>query len=177
VLILRDVVDWSAGDTAAALDMSPAAVNSALQRAHASLSEHLSAGRGEWTSHADATERALLHRLITAWERSDTAAVVELLRADARLVMPPAAVWFASRDAIEMFFHEHVFGEMGDGWRLLPTAANRQPAFAVYYRGPGESAYQKFGIGVLTVDDGVIVELALLQQPKLFTPFALPGAL
>jgi RNA polymerase sigma-70 factor (ECF subfamily) len=177
VLILRDVVDWSAKETAAALEMSQPAVNSALQRAHASLSEHLPSGRGEWTSRSDAAERALLQRLIAAWERSDTAALVELLRADARLVMPPAALWFAGRDAIEAFFRGHVFGEMGGGWRLLPTAANRQPAFAVYYRGAGDSEHRSFGIGVLSVEDGAVAEVALFRQPELFTSFALPAVL
>ena len=177
VLILRDVLDWSAKETGAALGMSQVAVNSALQRAHARLGEHLSVDRGEWTSRSDATERALLQRLIAAWERSDTAALVELLRGDARMVMPPATLWFAGRDAIETFLREHVFGEMGDGWRLLPTSANRQPAFAVYYRGPGESVYRQFGIGVLTVEDGAIAEMALFQEPELFAPFALPKAL
>jgi RNA polymerase sigma-70 factor (ECF subfamily) len=177
VLILRDVVDWSAKDTAAALEMSQAAVNSALQRAHASLSEYLPAERGEWTARADAAERALVQRLIAAWESSDNAALVALLRADARLVMPPVTAWFAGREAIGMFFTRHVFSQMGDAWRLVPTAANRQPAFAVYYRRPGEAEHRKFAIGVLTVEDGAIVEMAIFQQPELFAPFALPAAL
>jgi RNA polymerase sigma-70 factor (ECF subfamily) len=177
VLILRDVVDWSAKDTAAALDMTQAAVNSALQRAHASLSEYLASGRGEWTSRSDAAERELVQRLISAWERSDTGALVELLRTDARLVMPPAALWLAGRDTVEAFFRDHVFGLMGAGWRLVPTAANRQPAFAVYYRAEGDSAYRSFGIGVLTVVDGAVVEMALFQTPELFTSFALPAQL
>src|SRR5919197_3637904 len=172
VLILRDVLDWSAKDTAASLDMSPAAVNSALQRAHATLSEHLSVGRGEWTSGSNATERALLKRLITAWERSDTTALVELLRTDARLVMPPGLSWLAGRDTIEIFLREHMFSEMGTGWLLLPTAANRQPAFGLYWRKPGDSAHRAFAIGVLRVDDDVIAEIALFVQPELFTSFA-----
>src|SRR4051812_3844332 len=113
VLILRDVLDWSAKETAAALEMSPAAVNSALQRAHATLAEHLGTGRGEWTSTSSAIEQALLQQLMTAWEHSDIATLVGLLRSDARLVMPPGLSWFAGRDDIETFFRDHVFGEMG----------------------------------------------------------------
>ncbi|MGH3460021.1 MAG: RNA polymerase subunit sigma-70 [Kribbellaceae bacterium] len=177
VLILRDVLDWSAKDTAAALEMSPAAVNSALQRAHKTLGEHLSVGRGEWTSSSDATEKALLRQLIEAWERADTAALVELLRADARMVMPPGLTWFAGRDDLEVFFREHMFGEMGTGWRLLPTAANRQPAFGLYWQAPGDSALRAFAICLLGVDDGAIVEIALFHQPELFAIFALPAAL
>jgi RNA polymerase sigma-70 factor, ECF subfamily len=177
VLILRDVLDWSAKDTGAALDMSQAAVNSALQRAHATLGEHLSAGRGEWTSTSDPTEKTLLRRLITAWERSDTAALVGLLRDDACLIMPPGLTWFSGRDAIEIFLRDHVFGEMGAAWRLLPTAANRQPAFALYWQGPGEPVYRAFAICVLSVRSGAIAEIALFQQPELFATFALPAAL
>ena len=177
VLILRDVLDWTAKDTAAALDMTQVAVNSALQRAHATLGEHLSVGRGEWTSSSDATEKALLQELITAWERSDTAALIALLRDDARLVMPPGLTWFSGRDAIGIFLREHVFGEMGTAWRLLPTAANRQPAFAVYWREPGDTMYRAFAICVLRVEDGAIAELAHFRQPELFAAFALPAAL
>jgi RNA polymerase sigma-70 factor (ECF subfamily) len=177
VLILRDVLDWSAKDTAASLDMSPVAVNSALQRAHATLAEHLPAGRGEWTSTSNATEKALLRQLITAWERSDTTALVGLLRTDAQWVMPPRLSWFAGRDAIEIFLREHVFGELGTGWLVLPTAANRQPAFALYWRKPGDRAHRPFAIGVVRVDDGAIAEIAVFVQPELFASFALPATL
>jgi RNA polymerase sigma-70 factor (ECF subfamily) len=177
VLILRDLLDWSAKDTAASLDMSQAAVNSALQRARTTLARHLSVGRGEWTSSSNATEKALLQQLITAWERSDTAALVGLLRADAQLVMPPGLSWLAGRDAIEIFLREHMFGEMGTGWLLLPTAANRQPAFALYWQKPGDSAHRQFAIGVLRIDEGAIADIALFVQPELFASFALPAKL
>jgi RNA polymerase sigma-70 factor, ECF subfamily len=177
VLILRDVLDWSARETATALDTSQAAVNSALQRAHATLAEHLSAGRGEWTSSSNATEQALLQQLIAAWERSDTAALVGLLRSDARMVMPPGLAWFAGRDAIEIFLRDHVFGEMGGGWRLLSTAANRQPAFALYRQRPGDSAHRSFALCLVQIRDDAIAEIALFQQPELFASFALPAAL
>jgi RNA polymerase sigma-70 factor, ECF subfamily len=177
VLILRDVLEWSAKETADALDMSPAAVNSALQRARATLAEHLSPGRTEWASSSNATEQALLQRLITAWERSDTAALVGLLRDDARMVMPPGLTWFAGCDAIEKFLREHVFAEMGPRWRLVPTSANRQPAFALYWRRPDEPTYRAFAICLLRVDGGAIAELSLFQQPHLFASFALPAAL
>jgi RNA polymerase sigma-70 factor, ECF subfamily len=177
VLILRDVLDWSAKDTAAALDISQAAVNSALQRAHTTMAEHLSAGRGEWTSSSTADEKALLERMITAWERSDTAALVGMLRSDARLIMPPGLTWFDGRDTIEVFVRDHVFGEMGGGWAAVPTAANRQPAFALYYKPPGEPVHQAFAICVLRVEGDVVAEIALFQQPELFPSFALPAVL
>lgn len=177
VLILRDVLDWSAKDTATALGMSAPAVNSALQRAHATLSEHLSMGRSEWTSSSNRTEKALLQKLIAAWERSDTEALVGMLRSDARLVMPPRLSWFDGREAVGTFLRHHVFGEMGTGWRLLPTAANRQPAFGLYYQAPGDSEYQRFAICVLRIAEGEITELAVFVQPELFESFALPATL
>jgi RNA polymerase sigma-70 factor, ECF subfamily len=175
VLILRDVLEWSASETAASLDMTRAAVNSALQRAHATLAEHLPVARDDWPSSSNAAEKALLERLIAAWERADTAALVGLLRADARLVMPPRPTWFAGRDAVEVFFRHHVFGDMGTDWVLLPTAANRQPAFALYWRAPGDPAYRRFAIGVLRIEGGGIAEIALFVQPELFASFALPA--
>jgi RNA polymerase sigma-70 factor, ECF subfamily len=177
VLILRDVLDWPAKDTAASLEISPAAVNSALQRAHATLAGHLSAARSEWPSSSSATEKALLQQLIEAWERADTAALVGLLRTDAQLIMPPGLTWFAGRDAIEIFLREHVFGEMGSEWLLLPTAANRQPAFALYWQRPGDTAHRSFAICVLRVEGDAIAEIVLFQQPELFESFAMPASL
>jgi RNA polymerase sigma-70 factor (ECF subfamily) len=175
VLILRDVLDWSAKDTAAALQMSSIAVNSALQRAHATLAGHLSPARSEWSVRSNPAEKTLLRDLIAAWESSDTPALVALLNTDVRLVMPPGLTWFAGRDAVGEFFREHVFGEMGRGWVLLPTAANRQPAFALYYRKSADVVPEPFAICVLRVQDGAISEIALFQQPELFPSFALPA--
>ena len=177
VLILRDVLDWSVKDTALALDITQAAVNSALQRAHATLGDHLPAQRAEWTASSNASEKALLQQLIDAWERSDTSALIGLLSTDAQLVMPPGLTWFAGRAAIESFFASHVFAEIGRGWRLLPTAANRRPAFGLYWQEAGTDTFAAFAICVLAVADGVITEIDLFQQPELFAMFELPAAL
>lgn len=168
VLILRDTLDWSVNDTATALGLTPAAVNSALQRAHATLATHLPARRSDWRATPTSVERAALRRLIAAWENSDPGELLDLLRDDAKLIMPPGFTWFAGRHDIVTFFAGHVFGEMGPGWRLRPTAANRQPAFGLYRRG------RAFGIGVLRVEGGGVAEIALFQQPELFAAFALP---
>ena len=111
---------------------------------------------------------------MTAWERADTAALVALLREDARLVMPPGEVWFLGRADIGAFLDEHMFGEMGTGWRLRPTAANRQPAFGLYRREPGTGEFRAFALGVLRVDGAGIAEIAVFPQPDLFGPFDLP---
>jgi RNA polymerase sigma-70 factor, ECF subfamily len=177
VLILRDVLDWAAADTAAALEMTVVAVNSALQRARTTLADHLPADRENWTRHSSQGDREVLMRLIDAWERSDTASLVALLRADARLVMPPRPTWFSGRQSIEVFLRDHVFGDMGAGWLLRPTAANRQPAFALYHREAGMPAHRAFAIGVLQVQGGGIAELAMFTQPELFDRFGMPAAL
>ncbi len=177
VLVLRDTLDWSVRDTATALDMSQAAVNSALQRAHATLAGHLPAERSQWTADPSPSERDALQRLIAAWERADPSALIELLRDDARLVMPPGTTWFAGTHDIAVFLAEHVFGEMGTGWRLLPTAANRQPAFGLYWREPGHDGFRAFAIGVLHIEDDDITQISLFQQPELFDSFALASAL
>ncbi|MEV4617698.1 RNA polymerase subunit sigma-70 [Asanoa sp. NPDC049573] len=181
VLILRDVLDWSAKDTATTLEMTTAAVNSALQRAHAGLAAHVPPDRDEWLAQhrvtAAATDKALLHRLVEAWERTDTTALVTLLRDDARLVMPPRLTWFAGSAAIERFFRTHVFDARARGWRLVPTSANRQPAFALYQRAEDVAEFLPFGIGVLTIDRGAISELALFADPSLFDRFGMPKTL
>jgi RNA polymerase sigma-70 factor (ECF subfamily) len=177
VLILRDVLDWSAKETAAALDMSAAAVNSALQRAHATLAERRSGDNTAPIARTNEAEQTLLHRLIAAWEGTDLEALVGLLSEDARLVMPPAPMWFAGRDALAGFFREHVFGEMSPGWRLIPTAANLQPAFALYWREAGDDAYRAFAICVLRIRGDEITEIDLFHQPELFASFALPATL
>jgi RNA polymerase sigma-70 factor (ECF subfamily) len=185
VLILRDVLDWSAKETAATLETSVAAVNSALQRAHAGLAEHVPPDRDEWPTRkqasADAAEKRLLRQLIEAWERADLTALVALLRDDARLIMPPRPTWFVGSGAIELFFREYVFDAMGPDWRLIPTSANRQPAFALYWRAAGDTRFRPFAIGVLTVDsdrDGgsaEVAELAIFADPSLFDRFAMPA--
>src|ERR687892_1610160 len=105
VLILRDTLDWSADDTAAVLEISVAAANSALQRARATLRERLPATRLEWESAADAgdAERSLLQTYVEAFERHDDRQLVALLREDVRLAMPPHPTWYEGREAVAAF--------------------------------------------------------------------------
>ena len=102
VLILRDVLGWSAKETAALLDATVGAVNAALQRARSTLKRHLPAPRLEWAPDSDPTEaeRSLLQRYVDAHERGDASALAELLREDARLTMPPTPTWYDGRAAI-----------------------------------------------------------------------------
>ena len=124
VLILRDVLGWPAADTAAMLDISVAAANSALQRARATLEQHRpSRDAGPRGGELDETERALLQGFIDAHERADADAAVALVREDIRITMPPHPWVFEGIAAIQPLLHEGLT-EPGE-WRLVPTWANR----------------------------------------------------
>lgn len=177
-LILRDVLGWSAGETASHLDTSVAGANSTLQRARATLHKHRPADRLTWAPSRDPSEeeRALLQRYMDAHERADAAAVAELLREDVRLTMPPAPTWYEGREAVAAFFRE-TFGPDAVGHlRLVPTRANRQPAAANYLRRWGESEYQAVSLDVLRIEGGKLVEITTFV-PELFPAFGLAATL
>jgi RNA polymerase sigma-70 factor (ECF subfamily) len=177
VLILRELLDWSAKETATLLEASVAAVNSALQRARATLREQLG-DRAEWARSARATdaERELLDRYLEAHERADVEGLAALLREDARLVMPPHAVWFEGRDAILTASAKGFDPEFGE-LRGALTGANLQPAVGWYLRPPGGSAFQPLAFDVLRVEDGRIAEITSFVLPELFAELGLPGQL
>ncbi|HZD70204.1 MAG TPA: sigma-70 family RNA polymerase sigma factor [Actinomycetes bacterium] len=178
VLILRDVLRWSASQTASALDFSVPAVNSALQRARATLREH----RPDRLDMAPAsqstrTEQALLRRYLDAHERADVAAVVDLLREDVRFAMPPAHWWLDGRDAVAAAYQQGFRAGDPTDWRRVPTRANRQPALACYRRLPGQSRFQAFTIEVLRIQDDALAEITSFGDADLFPAFGLPPAL
>ena len=177
VLILRDALDWSANETAAVLEMSVPAANSALQRARATMKEQLPAGRLEWATlaDADAAERSLLQTYMEAMERHDERQLVSLLRDDVRMAMPPHPTWYEGREAVAAFFADIAFAPESEAHRMVPTRANRQPAFGVY-RGVGADA-RPFGINVLRIESGQIVDIDFFLHPELFPAFGLPGTL
>lgn len=180
VLVLRDALDWSARDTAALLDGTVASVNSALQRARRTLRKHLPARRSEWGAFAarDAAEQALLERYVDAWHRADVAGLVELLREDVRMTMPPTPSWYDGRDAVLGFVSRHVFAARPRRLeRLVPTRANRQPAFGIYARSEGDPEYRPLALKVLRIEDGVVAEISGFVTPELFASFGLPDAL
>jgi RNA polymerase sigma-70 factor (ECF subfamily) len=130
VLLLHDVLGWSATETARLLDASVASVNSTLQRARATLEKQFPAGRPSAPPAPDDRQRELLERYVRAWESADLDSFVALLREDAVLSMPPWRQWYHGRAAIRAFF-AWAWRTACDGpFRLVPTAANRQPAFA-----------------------------------------------
>jgi RNA polymerase sigma-70 factor, ECF subfamily len=177
VLLLRDALDWSANETAAVLDMSAAAANSALQRARATMKERLPATRLEWATAAGAedAERSLLQSYMDAFERHDESQLVSLLREDVRLAMPPHPTWYEGREAVAAFFAGRAFAPESEPHRLVPTRANRQPAFGVY-RGEGADA-RPFAINLLVLEFGLITDLHFFKYPELFPAFGLPKTL
>ncbi len=177
VLLLRDVLGFTAAETAALLDMTVAAANSALQRARAALSPHRASGRIPSRAPAahDQAERRLLDRYLTAWHANDVPALLDLLREDALLTMPPFPAAYRGRDAIGQFLRTVPAGGRLDQITLIPVSANLQPAVAAYVRGPGGSS--AYGIMVLTADGDRISEITGFADPALFPAFGLPTSL
>jgi RNA polymerase sigma-70 factor (ECF subfamily) len=173
-LIARDVLGWPATDTASALETSVPAVNSALQRARATMQAHLPARRSEWSAgEPSPEERALLEKFIDAHERGDAALAVSIAAEDLRITMPPAPMLFQGLATIAPLLQNAL--RVGD-WRLVPTIANRMPTAASYLRAPGDTIYRAFKFDVLRVVDGKIAEITTFG-PELFPQFGLPPTL
>jgi RNA polymerase sigma-70 factor (ECF subfamily) len=170
-LIARDVLGWPATDTASALETSVPAVNSALQRARATMGAHLPARRSEWSAgEPSPEERVLLEKFIDAHERGDAALAVSIAAEDLRITMPPAPMLFQGLATIAPLLQNAL--RVGD-WRLVPTIANRMPTAASYLRAPGDTIYRAFKFDVLRVVDGKIAEITTFG-PELFPQFGLP---
>jgi RNA polymerase sigma-70 factor, ECF subfamily len=169
VLILREVLRWKADEVAELLGTSTASVNSALQRARATLSTVSTEG----TDPVDDEQEELLARYADAFERYDMEALVELLHEDATLSMPPYALWMQGPDQIRGW----MLGTGKDcrGSRLVPTMANGAPAFGQYRpSGPG-GRHEAWALQVIEVRDGKVVALnSFLDVPNLFPLFGLP---
>lgn len=181
IVILADVLDWHAGEIAQLLDLTVSAVNSALHRGRVTLAKHYHPKEPERapTSLSDAATNTLLHRYLQAWETDDVAGLVALLKEDATLSMPPFPAWYVGRAAIGAILAAYPFGaETSRHWRLFPTGANAQPAFAFYCADDASGGYQAKGIQVVTLDwstpAGHIADLTIFLTPALVTAFGLP---
>ncbi len=174
-LLLCDVLGWSANEAATLLGGSTASINSILQRARETLSKRYPDGRPAASRAPNPFEQELLSRYLNAWERLDVDGLVALLKEDATYTMPPKAQWYAGRAAIGNFF-EWAWRAYAS-FRLVPTAANNQPAFAAYSRASSETPWTAHSIHVLTVENGAISTLTLFAKPlaqSLFSVFDLP---
>jgi RNA polymerase sigma-70 factor (ECF subfamily) len=178
ILILSDVVGWSATEVAELLELTVAVVTSALQRAHGAMRARLPPGPQASApgNPITAAERAALKTFMAAWEQGDVAELTQLLREDARWVMPPAPLWFDGRAAIANMLGLFPPRWQGREFKMVPIGANRQPAAAAYLRQHGESAYRLTGIHVLRVDLGEIAEITTFST-ELCAGFQLPPSL
>lgn len=169
-LVARDVLGWTARDTASLLDTTVAATNSALQRARETMRGRLPDRRAEWRGAAASDAEAdLLRRFIDAHERCDAAAAIAIAARDLRVTMPPYPMVFDGVEAIgPMLDRAAAEGE----WRLVAVRANRMPAAASYLRRSGDSAFRAFKVDVLRVAGDAVAEITTFG-PELFRVFGL----
>jgi RNA polymerase sigma-70 factor (ECF subfamily) len=168
VLILRDVLDWQANEVADLLDVSVPAVKSLLHRARSTL-----ATRSETADRLDEAAQSKLDAYVQAWENADIDALLTLLKEDATFSMPPIPSWYRGRDEIRGLTSMTIFRGQAQGrWRLVPTHANRQPAFGLYRQ--SDSGYDAYGIQVVTFDGGLIADITTFRNPALLASFNLP---
>jgi RNA polymerase sigma-70 factor, ECF subfamily len=173
VLILREVLGFSAREVAESLETSVAAVNSALQRARAAVEERLPAQSQQATlrSLGDSALRTVVQRYVDAWERRDVDAITALLVEDARFAMPPFPNWFAGRATVVDF----IVSTGKPRLQHIVTQANGQPAIGWYIWHPTEDAYVPSSIEVLTLEGDRVREIVAFASPELFPSFGLPA--
>ncbi len=171
VLILCEVLRWKASEVAELLDTSVASVNSALQRARATLDSIGPAPE------LDEPDRELLERYVTAFEAYDIDALTSLIHEDAIQSMPPFSLWLTGREDIFTWWLGPGIGCRGS--RVIPTvAANGSPAFGQYKPSESGSGFDPWALQVLEIEDGKIVELTFfLDTDRLFPLFGLPSRL
>jgi RNA polymerase sigma-70 factor, ECF subfamily len=178
VLLLRDVLDWSASEVAALLDTTIPAVKSALHRARSILAQSRVNPDADLSWRIDSTTEAQLSAYVAAWETADIDAFVRLLKDEATFSMPPIPAWYRGKETIRVLVTRTVFGGQARGrWRLLPTCANGQPAFGVYRQTSNRRLYAAYGIQVLRLVDHAISDVITFRDPALVVRFGLPSTL
>ncbi len=184
VLILREVLGFSAREVAETLDTTTAAVNSALQRARKAIDERLPERSQQATLRTlgDDAVRELVGRYVDAWERGDVDAVAAMLAEDAAIAMPPMASWFRGPDVL-VFLRDWAFSgrlynaEGRRRVRVIPTRAGGQPAFGTYSWDPERERYLPTVLQVITLRGDRIEEITGFVTPELFSRFGLPDSL
>jgi RNA polymerase sigma-70 factor (ECF subfamily) len=178
VLILRDVLGFSARETADVLETTPVSIDSALQRAHKSVDERLPGQSQQRTLRLldDAELTGLVERYVTAWERNDVDAMVSMLAEDVRMTMPPLPSWYSGRDQVVEFLRRNPLSG-GKRWRQTPLSANAQPAVAGYLFNERTKTFEPYALTVLTVREGFVAEITAFLTPDLFPRFDLPPRL
>lgn len=173
VLLLRDVLGWSAREAADALDQTVGATTSALHRARVALrTSHHRSGLAAIPAAApeDPFARRLLEAYVRAWAADDIDALLATMREDVRLSMPPSPAWYDGRAAVAELLRRWIFGALRPpaGYATGPTSANGQPAFLF---GPGDDPDRPIGVVVLTVDRGAVVDVTAFLDERLAARF------
>jgi RNA polymerase sigma-70 factor, ECF subfamily len=178
VLILRDVLGFSARETAHVLETTPVSVDSALQRAHKTVEERLPSQSQQQTLRlvGDDELSQLVERFVAAWERNDVDAVVSMLAEDARLVMPPLPTWVSGREQVAAFLRAYPLSG-ARRWQMVPTSANGQPALATYSWDKQTAAFMPHSLSVLTLSEGKIEEITAFMTPEPLSHFDLPASI
>jgi len=178
VLILRDVLAWRASEVATALDLSVAAVNSTVQRARSHLERYTAGtdGPGGSTTLPGGRPSDLLERYVAAFESYDIESMVHLLTEDAVWEMPPFTGWYAGNRQIARLISTQCPASGAGDMRMVPTAANGQPALALYMRDEG-GVHRAFQIQQLTIDGDRVAHVVCYFDTNLFTTFGLPDRL
>lgn len=176
VLVLRDVLGFSAEEAAAALETSVASANSALQRARATIERRLPRESQRATRRMLGDERLerLLDQFVAAWARADVDAIVAMLAEDATFTMPPLPLWLRGRDDIRVFMAERVFALR---WRFRATQASGQPTLAAYQWSDEVGAYRLNVLNVLTFRGEQVADLTAFLSPDVCGRFGLPDEL
>ena len=171
IVILCDVLDWRAREVAQLLEISVAAVNGLLRRARVTLAGRYRAR--EPAARLDPPTRSVLSRYVAAWESGDVEGLVALLTDQAVFTMPPSPTWYLGRDAIRR--HAQVMFVPGSAgrWRLRPTAANGQLAFASYRRDDSDGRFHAHALQVLRFEGQRLAEMQMFLIPALFDKFGL----
>jgi len=174
VLLLREVLEYSAAEAAEMLETSVASVNSALQRAQKTVKERL--GVRSQTAEMKPLDQPEVERLlqafVKAWESRDVPGLVGLLSEDARFTMPPLPAWFDGRASVQSFISERLFATP---WRLRPLRANGQAGFACYMQMPGREGFHLGAVNLLSLRDGRIEAIHGFLDPLVLQRFRLPA--
>ncbi len=174
-LLVRDVLGFSAAETAELLDLTVAATNSALQRARETMESKPTAAPS--LARVDDSQKALVARYMRAWETADVHALVAVLTEDAVLAMPPIPTWLQGRQTIGHAVDAMVFAPAGvGGFRTVTALLNGMPGVAVYVRDPS-GAYQPHSVHLLRVVAGAVAEVTAFQVPQLFGALGLAATL
>jgi RNA polymerase sigma-70 factor (ECF subfamily) len=178
VLLLRDVLGFSAREAAEALEATPASIDSALQRAHRTVEERLPEHDQQSALRTidDSALRRVVDGYVDAWERDDVEALASMLTDETVFSMPPQPTWFRGRDAVAEFLRTVPMAQ-GNRWRVVPTRANGQLAFGHYIWREERGAFVPHAVHVVTLDGTRIAAIVAFRDPDVVSSFGIPAEL